>query len=297
METRNATEKALSSFCDVSAISNHLSEKDKARLHRISTEFSKEAVKVEEAGLKVLGVEVSQGIVRNYLFCLLTANAVKHVNKKGMHPTILEMGMGSGLNAVAALTMDPQARYIGVELNDVCIRFASREFIKRGFAKQVEIIKGSYQYIRLKKKADIIINENLGPHLVEEPQMLAARAALRFAKKDALFVPSGARLYALLNGKRKDIRKINFRRVPPSSISFSMRLSRRTEFRPGYDIVDFQGNAIMQKNPNNFIPHLPLIGEPMTLQQKGKKAGKVTLDFKGRRIAVENSVLVSEKLK
>jgi predicted RNA methylase len=291
--SRKDIESRLSDFCDVSKISDCLSDKDRDILFRLSLRFAVDAVTYEEKGGRVLGINVGKSIVRNYLFALLTGNAVRYLAKKGVKkPVIVEMGMGSGLNGAAAFLMNDRCKYIGVERDDDCIIFAAGEFVALGMECNVEIIKADYSSVVLKKKADIVINENLSPNFVEEPQIIASNKVLKNVHKHTVFVPSSVQLFGLFDGVRSDFRRLCFdKRISPV-IAFSKDLSGKKDvkFRVGYDVFDFQGNvAVKQGSWKDYISYLPCIGDEIIIKPKpkSKKTVKIILDTNTHEIIVE----------
>jgi predicted RNA methylase len=288
---RKDIEKRLSDFCNVSEISSLLSETEKNKLFDLSLQFAIDSVLFENAGNRVLGVNVAQSIVRNYLMSLLTGNAVKYSQKIGLkNPVVIEMGMGSGLNGVAALTINKNSYYLGVDNEDLCIDFACRMFTKYKLENNVEIIKGDYSNVKFDRKADLVINENFGPNLVEEAAVIASNAVLPYTHNNTICVPGAVNIFGIFNNRRTDFVKIKFNEKIPLNISFSKILptNKSISFQPGCDLYDFQGKiAVSQKSSEDYISYLPLIGEPIPVRHKNKKPLKISFDFKKKQIIIE----------
>ncbi len=100
-----------------------MTEREKDKLFVLSKKFAAEIIESSKNIEMPLGIEVAKSTERNYLMALLTANAIKYQEKKGIKkPIIAELGMGTGINAFAAFLINKNAYYIGIEIDDDCIK-------------------------------------------------------------------------------------------------------------------------------------------------------------------------------
>ena len=121
----------------------------------------------------------------------------------------------------------------------------------------------------------------MGPNLVEEQQIIASNAIQKNVKKDTIFIPQKIQVYGMIDKKRFDYVELEFKEEIPHKIQFihSLKKKNKIEFRLGYDLIDFQGKiALSQKNADDYISYLPVIGNPIPVQPKNNNL-KITLDF------------------
>lgn len=170
---------------------------------------------------------------RSYMFSLMTADSVIQARKKHDGPvTMVELGMGSGINCIAALLAEPDTRIIAYENNDPAINFAKILFDLYGVSARVEIRHEDFLKTNMKGiTADVVVNENIDSMLIGGPQLEASQAIFPHTHRGTLFVPGGFDVYVSGNGLR-DGKPIYFGRIDLSS-KFDSPLVLSQDFGPG----------------------------------------------------------------
>jgi len=281
-------EKRLSRLVDIGAAASELSIEERRRYLRLSKEFVK-AIKSSGKELfnfkNLLGPACALSFERNYLMTLMVANAVKHFRRTmGRSPLVGELGSGTGLNAVAVCYADSGARYVGYEKCDVNVEFARARLKYYGLGDRAEIREKNFLLDDLDiSNIDIVINENLNPDFINEPQFRAANLVLPYTHKDTLFVPGGLDFYFRghfgedFREERVDVNKVRFSKGIPSPLVLTYTFDPWDlpidDFNIQYscDIVDFNGNTVLRKRSKHQreIQYFSLTPKPELVKVDG----------------------------
>jgi len=258
-----SSEKRLSRLVDIDAAASELSIEERRRYLRLSREFVK-AIKSSGKELfnfkNLLGPACTLSFERNYLISSMVANAVKYFRRTtGISPLVVELGSGSGLNAVAVCYADSGARYVGYEECNVNVEFARARLKHYGLEDRAEIREKNFLIDNLDiSDIDIVINENLNPDFVSEPQFRAANLILPYTHRNTLFVPGGLDFYLMgpfgkdYKEGRADVNKVRFSKGVPSPLVLTHTFEPwdipLDDFTIQYscDIVDFNGNTVLR---------------------------------------------------
>ncbi len=209
MFNRNSSdlEARLSSGFNMDALTPHLDSAGRKRYAELALcvkelicKANSESIDDENLVIYTMGTECALSEMRNYMMAVLTANAVIEArNRLERAVTVAELGVGSGLNAVAAFLADPDTKYIGWEKDAASIDFANRLLQSYGFDGKAVINKRNFLHADYSGiDADVVINENLSPMLLEEPQLEASQAILLSTHDKTVFVPGGVDVYLRL---------------------------------------------------------------------------------------------------
>jgi predicted RNA methylase len=252
---------------DSSKISNFLTESEKNAIKDLADYVSTNAVEflndffmddTNNNDGDMYGLQCATSAHRNYIFALMTANAVKKFrNQFDYSPTVAELGLGSGLNAFAAFIADKNARVVGYETDINTIYFAKKLKPEFDIMGNLEIRNQSFLDPGMENpRLDIIVNENLSPSLAGEPLFEAANAIFPFTHENTIWVPNSLDIFAEgpfnLNSGR-----IAYLGLLELSKSNNYPISLSKDFQPGeidtrypmvklkYNIKDFEGNPIV----------------------------------------------------
>lgn len=143
------------------------------------------------------GLECNGYFWRNFFMAVMTGAAVKQATScYAINPTVVELGMGPGLNCIASLLINPDSRVVAFETDQHCIELGTRLMKKYGLETRVDILDEDFLRADLSGlRPDVVVNENLNDNLACEPQFQAANAILPFAKPTTLYVPGGLDIY------------------------------------------------------------------------------------------------------
>jgi predicted RNA methylase len=224
------------------------------------------------------GILCSTSAERNFLLSLMTANAVKTFHKKeGRSPVVGELGLGSGINAVAALLVDDDARVIGYEIDPVTISFAESIIELYGMTGKVEIRRQSFLEPGLDgTKLDVVVNENYSTILTREPIFEAANAIHPYTHDGTLFVPHSLDVFVegpfnVDGGNTIYLGKADLSRENESPVVLTRDLeagevtSINPTIKMRYHLIDFRGEKILKPD----IPYLELASGPILLTTDG----------------------------
>jgi len=133
------------------------------------------------------------GMPRSYLISLMTAAATRNTRKRISRPlTIVELGAGSGINAISALTASPDSKVIAYEKNRKAADFMRRVSNIYKVENSLEIREEDFLTADFSSfSADVVINENLNVLLLQEPQLQVGQRILPYTYGDTAFVPRG----------------------------------------------------------------------------------------------------------
>lgn len=231
--------------------------------------------------IPAVGPDCAKSLPRNYFMALMTANAVKAYNKDNLKsPTIVEMGLGSGLNAIAALLADPNAKVIGYEYDAEAIKFLENLDIPRYIKDRIEIRNESFLKADMTDiKADIVINENIEPSLSREPLFQAANKILPHTHEKTLFVPGGLQFYFLFfNDQGEKVRLnttyVDFKKEIDCPIMMEYTIDEGQDTRNKlnslmysnqslscdlvYEIINHKGGVVHSQQEHNLIEEMPI---------------------------------------
>lgn len=137
-----------------------------------------------------LGLQVAHFGSRNLLFAKATGSAVKEAEAIiGQPAEVVEVGLGTGINAVAALLAGAGIVY-GYEKDEEAIDFARGLAAHYGVLDKLVIVEGDYLSADLSGiRADVIVNENLSQFMRYEPQLAAANKFLQASHEYTRYVP------------------------------------------------------------------------------------------------------------
>jgi hypothetical protein len=252
---------------DSSKISNYLTESEKNALKDLADYVSTNAVEflnkffmddTNNNNADIYGLQCATSAHRNYIFALMTANAVKKFRDQfDYSPTVAELGLGSGLNAFAAFIVDKNARVVGYETDITTIDFAKKLKQEFDILGNLEIRNQSFLDPEMENpRLDIIVNENLSPSLASEPLFEAVNAIFPYTHKNTIWVPNSLDIFAegpfnLNSGRTAYLGLLELSKPNNYPISLSK------DFEPGvidtrypmvklkYNIKDFEGNPIV----------------------------------------------------
>ncbi|HLC65145.1 MAG TPA: methyltransferase domain-containing protein [Candidatus Nanoarchaeia archaeon] len=262
-------EKVLGKVSEADKISSNLSQRDIESLVDLSYYAHCQALKycAMHSGLSDpvhLGIVVASSYERNLLLSILTANAVVESKKiLGRGPVVLELGMGSGINCVAALLADEKAEVIGIEKDEETIKFAEQLFKRYGVKDRIKIVHGDFLATDIGKSVDIVVNENLSTDLINEPLFPACNAALPYAHSKTLFVPGGVEIYAsgFWNGSDVNLSQISFSNPPRSPIALKFEFQSNGEGVKCIEfptrLLDYKGDIAL-KGPISKLNFAPM---------------------------------------
>jgi SAM-dependent methyltransferase len=278
-DAREELDTSLSAISDLERIASNLTPEERLACASLAVDISHEAnVFCKEYFSRIghrfgasdpYGIECATSPERNYLFAILTANATKESRKiLGRRPTVVDLGMGSGLNCLAALFVDPHADVVGVEQNSQSVAFAEKMFAQYGFSGNVDVLPGDFTKTKLKGlNFDVVVNENFDPTLVNEPQFLAMNAVLPATHPQTIFVPAGIDVFAEgfgLHPKYPFFGSIELNQKEQSPIVLSHTFkpgelhSRSQLIRTIAQLRDFQGAHAVKLSERREIDYLLL---------------------------------------
>ena len=136
------------------------------------------------------------GMPRSYLLSLMTAAATRNTRHRISRPlTIVELGAGSGINAISALIASPDSKVIAYENNKKAAGFMRRVSEIYRVEDSLEIHEEDFLTADFSPhSADVVINENLNVLLLQEPQLQVGQRILPYTHRDTAFVPRGVYL-------------------------------------------------------------------------------------------------------
>ncbi len=244
-----------------------------------------------------------RGSLRSYAFALMTHDAVLQVREKtDKRIVVVELGTGSGTNAVAALKADPHLSYVGFEKDELTHEYAKSHTKLYDPQNRAQIVKGDFLSSPLEKivggKADIIINENIGPFLLtHEPQLEAAKMGLTIAHKETLFIPSAVNFLLRANNRQThNLGQIKFNTDYDYPLTFETDFEKdeiepgRNSFKAFLEILTHNDFPLTRKAEEG-LPTLP------TDQIFGLKAPEMTSSKSKIRMQVSCSTLEDEFFK
>jgi predicted RNA methylase len=107
---------------------------------------------------------------------------------------VVDMGAGSGVLAMLAARAGARKVY-AVELDPSNIATLGAIFRANGFADRIVPVQGDVRTVELPEKVDVIIGEMIATALIEELQVPAMNAMLRFARRNARILLSRYRTF------------------------------------------------------------------------------------------------------
>ena len=307
---RQSIENLLGDMCSFESIASELTESEKVELFNLSVVVASQADRYYRA-LRLspsssLGISCAKSSYeRNYIVSLMTANAVKAFKKReGRDPVVVELGMGSGLNCVAALLVNEGSRVIGFEIDKKTADFAENLLRQYGVSDRVEVRLEDFLQANMDGiTADIVVNENIGPDLVYEPLIPAANKIRPYTHEGTLFVPGGVDIYLegpFGEGFEKSkvyMRRVLFSEQAPNPIVLRHVLrpgkipSGHFVFGYGLEILDYKGEKVISKQglPQGYIRHLSLVPEPRRVETTGIDPNssyllEMALDYEARQV-------------
>ena len=306
---RQSIEDLLGDMCSFESIASKLTESEKVELFDLSVVVASQADRYYRAlrlSPSIIGISCARSSYeRNYIISLMTANAVKAFKKReGRDPVVVELGMGSGLNCVAALLANEGSRVIGFEIDKEAADFAMNLFRQYGVSDRVEVRLEDFLQANMGGiTADIVVNENIGPDLVYEPLIPAANKIRPYTHEGTLFVPGGVDIYLegpFGEGFEKSkvyMGRVLFSEQTPNPIVLRHVLrpgkipSGHFVFGYGLEILDYKGEKVISKQglPKGYIRHLSLVPQPRRVETTGIDPNssyllEMALDYEERRV-------------
>jgi len=240
-------------IASVDVIASSLTQDEKKLCFEVANDVSERASDhVANSQSHPMAVVCALSVARNYLFGLAVGNAVKN---SGDEPLVLEMGVGTGVNLLTALKLNPRAYGIGIDKNKDVLEFADEMLKDEGVRDRAHLRKGNYLDMKLSHKpVDVVVNENLCFTLAREPLFQAVNAAMKYSHDGTLFVPAGLDLYVADSKNITEASSVEYFGAVPldtktkSPILLEKRVECDTETPFLFaNLVDFNGNTILGK--------------------------------------------------
>lgn len=268
---------------DAAKVANALDNREIASCRELADLVSSRAEKylgsleaAEVDAFHSYGILCATSPERNFLIALLTANAVKTAREKLRRPAnVAELGMGSGINCIAALLADGYANVIGYEIDPATIAFAEAIIKDYGMAGRVDIRRQSFLEPNLNgTRLDVVVNENFSTTLTMEPLFEAANAILPHTHNGTLFVPHSIDIFAegpfnLDSGRIVYLGRVNLslENKPPIVLARELEHGQADpDYSPlikmRYHLIDFRGEKILKSD----IPYLELTSQYLLLR-------------------------------
>lgn len=166
-------------------------------------------------------------IARCEVMTLLAVDAVLESRRRnpGKRLTILELGSGTGILTIAALLADPNATAIAVESCSSSVAMMRDALNDYGLSKHVEIINTNYAALKLDRKVDVVISENMNVLFHNEDQFESMLIAKRCAHEKTVFAPAGFDIFLGEKEQAVHIGKITADSITEADTIFSHSLS------------------------------------------------------------------------
>ena len=228
-----------------------------------------------------MGIRSAAHYDRNYVTTSMTTQAIEELIEEGCEQiTILEPGMGTGINLVAAVLAAKDRvpiRAIGIEKSQNSLKFANKMVEEYGLSSKIEIIEGDmFDQDLSEVKADVLILEHLS-HLLQDEKELQLPAANHFQQythEKTKYVPLGIDFF--INPIKKEfigpveLGKIRFNR--PYGDMFS--LQSHVRFNTPTKQIRIQGNVIGPNGkPINYFRDIDYLRVSQTVPLEIKQPG------------------------
>lgn len=280
----------------IDVIASRLSDEEVEKCREIAEYIAKEANDFispwEDDTQAPYGISCATSMERNYLFALMTANAVKASRElTGRNPYILEMGMGTALNCVAAHAVNPNVRIVAYESNEITFDFGCEVLKRYGAKGNVLAYNRNFLFSNLSEiPFDIVVNENLDGDLVREPLFRALNAAVPYTYDGTLFVPAGLNVSVDSHSdsgraSRTYFGKIDLTKKVSSPLELRAEVKAK-DLREGRylwittELLDFSGNVVLGegKKGRKEIEHLHM-AYPLNFVAGNMDVSKLNRDF------------------
>ncbi len=268
-------EELANEYFDIDTTADLLTQEERRKISDISDWIFSQAFEiVGTAQYNNIGLRCATDRVRNYLLGLMTANAVRYAKQiSGREVLMAELGMGAGITVQSALAVEPDTRILAYEQDAYTIEFAESLLRSKGLLDKVKIIQGDFLKETFPTNIDVVVNENIGPDLISEPQFQASARIIPYTHEKTLFVPGGADVYLVAenNRSRKNgilLGRVDFSRAYRSPIKLEAQIPERMldDFGKYFpycfmlsDLLDCNGRRFLTEKGENGIETLRLM--------------------------------------